>query len=166
MDEVPVFIALGANLGEPEAQIVEAVERLATVGLRPVARSRLYRSAPIGPPGQPDYLNAAVEVRTSISPEAVLAKTQSIEQAMGRIKTVRWGPRVVDIDIALYGGQTIDTPDLTVPHRELANRRFVLAPLADLDSDRVVPGANRTIGELLRALGPDDGTLTVFKTAW
>ena len=166
MDTSRVFLALGANLGDPAAQIGEAVERLAAGGASVVAKSRLYRSAPVGPPGQPDYLNAAVEVQTSLEPNALLAATQTIEQTMGRVKTVRWGPRLVDIDIALFGDRTVDTPALVIPHRELANRRFVLAPLADLAPDFVVPGHGRTVRALLDALDDDPGDLSVLRSTW
>ncbi|MEO1334511.1 MAG: 2-amino-4-hydroxy-6-hydroxymethyldihydropteridine diphosphokinase [Myxococcota bacterium] len=166
MAKEQVFLALGANLGEPVDQLVDAVERLAHDELQVVARSRLYRSAPVGPPGQPDYINAAIEVTTTLSPTQLLKHTQGVEQAMGRVKTVRWGPRLVDIDIAIYGSHTIDTPDLVVPHRELANRRFVLAPLADLASAMNVPGLDRTIQQLLEALDDNPDDLSVLSNEW
>lgn len=164
---IRVFIALGANLGDPAAQLADAVARLVSPDLTLVAKSRLYRSAPIGPPGQPDYLNAAIEIRTRHRPEALLRHTQAVEAAMGRQKTVRWGPRLVDLDIALYGDEQIDTPDLVIPHRELTRRRFVLAPLADLAPELAVAGTGRTIRDLLAALGPDaDEELSVLRDAW
>lgn len=164
--ERPAFLALGANVGDPQVQIAEAVDRLHHPEVRVVARSRLYRSAPIGPPGQPDYLNAAVEIATVRAPQALLQHTQGVERAMGRVKTVRWGPRLVDVDIALYDDVQLDTADLVIPHRELANRRFVLAPLADLAPNRVVPGLERTIADLLAALGDADDGLSVLRNTW
>ena len=166
MERWPAFLALGANLGDPVTQLTEAVARLERAEVAVVARSRLYRSAPLGPPGQPDYVNGAVEIATALEPEDLLAHTQSVEQAMGRVKTVRWGPRLVDIDIALFADRRHDTPDLTIPHRELTRRRFVLAPLADLAPEVIVPGTNRTITELLAALDDDPSTLSVLIERW
>ena len=166
MDEQRVFLAVGANLGDPAAQLVEAADRLATEVLTVVGRSRLYRSAPIGPPGQPEYFNAALEVRTRLSPADLLKHTQGVESAMGRIKTERWGPRLVDVDIALYGAQQVSTRELVIPHAELANRRFVLAPLADLAPEFVVPGFDRTIAELLAALDDNPADLAVERDQW
>ena len=146
--------------------MAEAVRRLVCTEVQIVAKSRLYRSAPVGPADQPFFLNAAVEIRTTLTPKRLLAHTQGIEAAMGRTKTVRWGPRLIDLDIALYGELQIDEPDLIIPHRELSNRRFVLAPLADLAPSLVVPKLDRSVAELLAALTDDPNDLTAIAPAW
>lgn len=144
------FLGLGANLGDPRATIERAIEKLGAT-----ARARMYRSRPLGPPGQPDYFNTAVTVETALEPRALLDAVKAIERELGRVPSVRWGPRAIDIDILMYGDRVIDEGDLRIPHRELANRRFVLAPLADLAPELVVPGLSRTVRELYDALGDD-----------
>ncbi|MCA9555782.1 MAG: 2-amino-4-hydroxy-6-hydroxymethyldihydropteridine diphosphokinase [Myxococcales bacterium] len=162
---VRVFIALGANLGEPRAALAEAQARLRPLGVAPLRRARLYRSAPVGPPGQPPYYNTALEVETALLPDDLLAVLKQIEATMGRTPGERWGPRVIDLDIALYGGLVLDTPELTIPHRELANRAFVLAPLCDLAADLEVPGRGATLAALLEALPRTPGDLEVVEHA-
>jgi 2-amino-4-hydroxy-6-hydroxymethyldihydropteridine diphosphokinase len=159
---VRAYLGLGANLGDPAANLAAAVAALAVPGVRPRRRARLYRTAPLGPPGQPDYLNTAVEVDTALAPHALLAVAQAIEDRLGRVRTVRWGARTLDVDVLLFGDEVIRAPDLVVPHPELARRRFVLAPLADLAAERRVPGLGHTVGELLAALGADDGGCRVL----
>lgn len=162
---VRVFIALGANLGEPRAALAEAVARLPGAGIQPLRRARLYRSAPVGPPGQPPYYNTAVEAETALAPHDLLAALKAIEAGMGRTPGARWGPRIIDLDIALYGDATVDTPDLCIPHRELAHRRFVLAPLCDLDPTCPLPGRAETLTQLLGALPEVPGDLEVVEHA-
>jgi len=126
-------IGLGANLGDPKAQLDRAARLLhAHADIRCTATSPIYRSAPLGPPGQPDYLNAAVALETTLSPSALLAALQAIERSLGRLPGERWGPRVIDLDLLLYDQQLIDEPGLIVPHAEIARRNFVLTPLIDL----------------------------------
>ena len=160
-----VYLALGANLGEPRAALAEAQARLAPAGITATRRARLYRSAPVGPPGQPPYYNTAVEVQTELGPHALLAALKAIEATMGREPGERWGPRVIDLDIALYGDAALDTPELTIPHRELTRRRFVLAPLCDLAPNLVVPGPELPIHALLAALPERPGELEVVEHA-
>lgn len=159
---VLAFLALGANLGDPVRQIGQALEALDARGLRIERRARLYRSPPLGPPGQPDYVNTAVQSATGLEPLAVLDAAQAVESALGRTPGVRWGPRVIDVDLALYGDVRFAHPRLVVPHRELANRRFVLQPLADLAPELEVPGTGRTVLELLFALPDDPDALVVL----
>ena len=149
------FLGLGANLGEPQVMLAEAIARLAAPDLEVVARAPLYRTAPIGPPGQPDYLNTVLEIRTDLRPEPLLDRLKALEQNLGRTPGVRWGPRLIDLDLLLYGTEQIDLPRLRVPHAELHRRRFVLAPLADLAPEVQVPGLGRSVRELLIALGDD-----------
>jgi 2-amino-4-hydroxy-6-hydroxymethyldihydropteridine diphosphokinase len=156
---VLTFIALGANLGEdPAANLRDAVRRLARIpGVRPLRLAPIYRSNPVGPPGQPDYANSVLEAESDLSPMDLLDALLAVETDMGRVRGVRWGPRVIDLDLLLYGSESIDEPRLVVPHPEMTRRRFVLKPLADLAPDLVVPGTAATVRALLDALeGPDD----------
>ncbi len=150
---VLTFIALGANLGDPEQNLREALRQLRErAEVLPIQRGGLYRSKPLGPAGQPDYLNTAISARTALSPLDLLAHLKEIEADMGRTLGVRWGPRVIDLDILMYGAQRVQTETLTIPHRELANRRFVLQPLFDLAPELNIPGLDRNVRALLDAL--------------
>lgn len=162
---VAAYLALGANLGDPVLQIERALEALTRRGVRVRRRARTYRSAPVGPAGQPDYLNTAVEVETELEPLALLETVKAVEAELGRdFETERWGPRVIDIDIALYGDRVVDEPQLRVPHAELTRRRFVLAPLADLAPDLSPPGLP-SIRRLLEALEDDPDSVRVLDLA-
>ena len=138
------YIGLGSNLDNPLGQVQQAVEEIAQLPeTRLLASSRWYRSDAIGPAGQPDYINGAVQIETALTPETLLQQLQNIENAHGRKRTVRWGARTLDLDILLFGDREIDTKTLTIPHRELAHRNFVLYPLADLNPALTLPnGAN------------------------
>ena len=126
-------IGLGANLGAALDSLRGATAALAALpGTRLLATSRIYRSAPVGPAGQDDYLNAAVHLATELPPEALLDASQAIEARAGRVRTQRWGPRTLDLDLLLWGDAEIDTERLTVPHPRLVERNFVLLPLIDL----------------------------------
>lgn len=145
-----VFLALGANLGDREASLRAALRRLGR-GCRVQAVSSLYESPAVVLPGQapgPDYLNAVCEAETELSAPELLKLAKDIERELGRAPGERWGPRPIDIDILLYGDAAVDTPELTVPHPRMAERAFVLAPLAELAPDARHPLAQRTIGEM------------------
>lgn len=159
------YIALGANLGEARAALQEAQVRLRQPDIRVRRRARLYRSAPVGPQDQPSFYNTVVEIDTSLEPPALLTRLKQIEEDMGREKTERWGPRVIDLDIVLFGARTVHTADLEVPHREMHNRAFVLAPLADLCADTEVPGKGATVLALLDALARAPGDAEVVDAA-
>jgi 2-amino-4-hydroxy-6-hydroxymethyldihydropteridine diphosphokinase len=134
------YIGLGANLGDPAAALDDAITRLAAIPHTVIAaRSSLYRSAPIDATG-PEFVNAVVALDTALAPHDLLAHLQLIEQAHGRARPYRNAPRTLDLDLLLYGEQTIDTPDLTVPHPRLHERAFVLRPLAEIDADLRIPG--------------------------
>lgn len=141
MTEVLAYIGLGSNLDNPESQLKTAIEAL--TGLpqtRLQARSSLYRSAPMGPQDQPDYLNAVVQLSTGLEPEALLDKLQGIEQAQGRVRAQHWGPRTLDLDILLYGEDVVATERLKIPHPGIAERSFVLYPLAEINGQLEIPG--------------------------
>jgi 2-amino-4-hydroxy-6-hydroxymethyldihydropteridine diphosphokinase len=132
------YLALGSNLGDRLAYLQGAVDALAaTDGVDVVAVSPVYETAAVGGPEQDDYLNAVVAVDTSLGPHALLRLGQSIEAAADRVRTVRWGPRTLDVDVLLYDDVQLDDPRLTVPHPRLWERDFVLVPLRDVAPDRV-----------------------------
>jgi 2-amino-4-hydroxy-6-hydroxymethyldihydropteridine diphosphokinase len=152
-DEVSAYLALGSNLGDRLANLQRAVDLLAArPGLHLRRSSRVYETDPVGGPPQPDYLNAVMEVRTSLSARRLLDACLSVEQEMGRERSQRWGPRVIDVDMLTYGRNEIDQPGLTVPHPRMHERGFVLAPLLELEADPPLPGGRRMVD--LR-LGPE-----------
>ena len=136
-----VYIALGSNLADPLHQVQNALDALAAIpDSQLVASSSLYRTPPYGPPDQPDYLNAVIALDTRLAPEDLLDHTQRIELEQGRVrKAERWGPRTLDLDILLFGDQTINTTRLTVPHYDMKNRAFMLLPLAEIAADLRFP---------------------------
>jgi 2-amino-4-hydroxy-6-hydroxymethyldihydropteridine diphosphokinase len=141
----PAYVALGSNLDDPPAQVERAFTALA--GLRGsclVARSSLYRSLPFGPVAQPDFINAVAGMLTTLDAAAMLAELKALEERLGRERpVVRWGPRRIDLDLLVHGTTRIDEPQLQVPHPGLAERAFVLAPLAEVAPDLDVPGVGR-----------------------
>ncbi|MBW7981457.1 2-amino-4-hydroxy-6-hydroxymethyldihydropteridine diphosphokinase [Enterobacillus tribolii] len=138
---IRVYIALGSNLADPRRQVLSALQALETLPESRLVRcSSLYRTPPLGPQDQPDYVNAAVALDTNLSPETLLDHTQRIELAHGRErKAERWGPRTLDLDIMLFGDLTLNTPRLIVPHYDMKNRAFMLIPLAEIAPDLVFP---------------------------
>ena len=134
---VTAFVALGANLGDSRATIARAMDDISrSAGVTLVQRSSLYRSAPIDSSG-PDYVNAVVEILTSLSAPALLAVLQEIEALAGRERPYRNAPRTLDLDILIFGGASIHSPELTVPHPRMFERAFVLLPLAEIAPDQV-----------------------------
>jgi len=130
---ITVYIGIGSNLDNPRQQVaaaVAALEQLPQSQL--VAVSPWYRSAPLGPGDQPDYINGVARIATTLPPEPLLTALQDIENRQGRRRDIRWGPRTLDLDILLYGDDTLASPRLTVPHPQLKQRNFVLVPLHDL----------------------------------
>jgi 2-amino-4-hydroxy-6-hydroxymethyldihydropteridine diphosphokinase len=151
-DPVIAYIGLGSNLACPVAQIKSARTAIAAIpGVQELGFSSLYSSAPMGPQDQPDYVNAVMAIATDLSPIALLHCLQNIENNQGRVrKGEQWGARTLDLDVLLYGDQKIDLPDLTVPHKGLAGRSFVLYPLFEIAPQLVVPGKGR-IDDLISA---------------
>jgi 2-amino-4-hydroxy-6-hydroxymethyldihydropteridine diphosphokinase len=137
------FVGLGSNLGDRLAKLQKAVDLLGQVeGVAVLRSSRVYETAPVGPP-QPDYLNAVVEVLTSLGAKGLLEACLDVERTMGRVRVERWGPRVIDLDVLTFGDETIKEPDLTVPHPRMHERAFVLVPLLELEVDPPLPGGRR-----------------------
>jgi 2-amino-4-hydroxy-6-hydroxymethyldihydropteridine diphosphokinase len=141
-----VYLALGSNLGDRRANLAAAIERLRE-RLTVEAISSLYETEPAYIDDQPRFLNAALRGSTALDPLALLAFVKRIERDLGRVAGPRFGPRVVDIDLLLYDDATIDTPELAVPHPRMAERPFVLVPLAELAPALVPPGWATTVGE-------------------
>ncbi len=148
------YIALGANLGDREKNLRDALSKIAeTPGVTLSAVSSFLENPAVGGPADsPPFLNAAAEIKTDLPAFGLLNRLWEIERALGRQRREKWGPRTLDLDLLLYGDQTIQSADLTVPHPRLHERRFVLQPLAEIAPDLIVPGMNRTASELLDAL--------------
>ncbi|MBE7420883.1 MAG: 2-amino-4-hydroxy-6-hydroxymethyldihydropteridine diphosphokinase [Zoogloeaceae bacterium] len=141
MTPIHAFIGLGSNLDDPAAQLQRAFGELScTEGVVVLARSSLYRSAPVGFAAQPDFVNAAALVATTLPPRRLLAVLHAIEAAHGRRRAFRNGPRTLDLDLLLYGGETMDEGGLVLPHPAAHERAFVLEPLLEIAPDCVIPG--------------------------
>ena len=145
------YIGLGSNLENPLQQVTTALQELQQIAETSLlSRSSLYRSDPVGPAGQPDYINAIALLETSLQPEALLDQLQSLEQQHQRVRHTHWGPRTLDLDIILFDSQIIQTPRLTVPHPFAKERNFVLWPLFEVSPDLIFPDG-RSISDLLVA---------------
>jgi len=137
---VTAYIGLGSNLEQPIEQVRRALQELATIAQsRLVAHSSLYRSDPVGPPGQPDYINAVAALETELDAEALLDQLQQIEHQHQRRRLVHWGPRTLDLDLLLFGDRQINTSRLQVPHPFLNQRNFVIYPLYELQPELLLP---------------------------
>jgi 2-amino-4-hydroxy-6-hydroxymethyldihydropteridine diphosphokinase len=149
------FVGIGANLGDPVAQVHAGVAALAALPhTRLVAASSLYRTAPLGFTAQADFVNAAALLESALAPRALLDHLHAIEAAAGRERRFKDAPRTLDLDLLLYGDATIDEPGLALPHPRLHERAFALAPLVELDPDCVIPGRGPA-RELLARIAPD-----------
>ena len=142
MRTVEIGIGLGSNIGDKVEHIRRAMLALEQQGIaEDIALSSLYRTAPYGHVTEQDwFVNACAIATTSLSPADLLVRFKSIERRLGRTKTVRWGPRVIDIDLLFYGHLSLDSPGLTIPHKDLLRRAFVLVPLVELKPDLVISG--------------------------
>ena len=143
-EAVTSYLGLGSNIGDRRANLAEAVQRLAQIpAIEIVKTSSIYETAPVGPQDQPDFFNQVVQAEVSCSGRRLLELVEGIEQDMGRVRTRRWGERIIDIDILLYGDETIDEPDLQIPHPQMLVRQFVLVPLAEIAPDLILPDGRR-----------------------
>ena len=142
-------LSLGSNQGNRLETLQGAIDALAeTDGVEVAAVSGVFETDPVGGPQQPDYLNAVVVVLTTLSARDLLARAHEIEQRFGRVRTERWGPRTLDVDIVAVGDERVDEPDLVVPHPRAAERAFVLLPWLDADPDAALPGRGPVAGLL------------------
>lgn len=146
------YIGLGSNLADPVRQITDALDELVSIPQSQlIARSPLYRSAPMGPRDQPDYINAAAAIETQLSAKTLLHYLQRIEQRHGRVRDgQRWGPRTLDLDLLIYGHEVFSDAELTLPHPGAHERVFVLGPLYSIAPEAVIPGKGR-VADLLHA---------------
>jgi 2-amino-4-hydroxy-6-hydroxymethyldihydropteridine diphosphokinase len=152
----PAYIGVGSNLDDPRSQVLRAISRLAELPTtRVVLTSPLYVSQPFGPVAQPHFFNAVVGVLTQLDPLTLLAQLRSLEAALGRPeKRERWGPRVIDLDVLVYGRERRNDPELTLPHPGIVERNFVLYPLTDIAPDLDIPGLGR-VTELKGLVTPE-----------
>jgi 2-amino-4-hydroxy-6-hydroxymethyldihydropteridine diphosphokinase len=149
MEPVKIYLSLGSNVGDREANLRAAIVSLPEVGVTVQRVSSIYDTEPVDLLEQPWFLNCVIEAETRLEPLALLRALQGIESRMGSKKTVAKGPRLIDIDILLYGQQTIDTPNLQVPHPPMTQRRFVLVPLAELAPKLGHPTWEGSVSDLL-----------------
>lgn len=160
------YISLGSNLGDRAAYLREALARLEQEpALSLGAVSPLYETAPVGGPSQGPFLNACAAIGTSQPPVALLHRLLSIEEAMGRMRLERWGPRTIDLDLLLYGNVIMHTPALELPHPRLHERDFVLVPLAGIAPALLIPGQDRTVEHLLEERDTPAG-ISLYLVNW
>jgi 2-amino-4-hydroxy-6-hydroxymethyldihydropteridine diphosphokinase len=153
---IKVYIGLGSNLDDPQSQLKKAIIAMEMVPSTSVAiTSSFYRSKPVGPQDQPDYVNAVVELDTELSASVLLDYLQAIEYEQGRERKVKWGARTLDLDILLFGDEIINDDRLQIPHVEMQNRGFVLLPLNEIFSDCIIPGVG-SVSSLLQQGNTDD----------
>jgi len=146
-----VYLALGSNLGQRQKNLSRALRNIATE-LDILKYSSIYETPPWGVTEQPRFLNQVIQGTTVLPPHALLDFLKKIERKMGRVETVRFGPRVIDLDILLYGERLVNTPRLQIPHPRMHERAFVLVPLVEIEPTLVIPGQQQTITDLLRGL--------------
>ena len=165
--EEGVFLGLGANLGNRAANLRMALRYVSSLA-RVDAVSSLYETAPVGSHHQPDFYNAVCRVATGLSPEALLDYLKRVEFEIGRRPAPHWGPRPIDLDVLLYGERVVETDRLIVPHPRLAERAFVLVPLAEIAPDARHPVLGKTAGEMLASLGERElaGITKVESPGW
>jgi 2-amino-4-hydroxy-6-hydroxymethyldihydropteridine diphosphokinase len=155
------YLGLGSNLGNRRRNIAEAIRRLGGIrGVRITKVSSLYETTPVGGPPQPDFLNAVARVETTLSPARLLDAALAVEAACGRMRAMHWGPRVIDIDVLLAGARVVRTRKLTLPHPRMHERRFVLAPLAEIAPRARHPRLGKTARAMLATLS-DEGVRRV-----
>lgn len=163
---VVAFLGLGANLDDREEHLKNALAALHRwPGVEVVETSSVYETEPWGRPDQPAFLNLACRVHTSLSPQDLLMACQAVENAQGRVREEKWGPRTIDIDILLYGQETVTEPDLLIPHQYLCERAFVLVPLGEIAPNWPVPGKG-TVQACLEAVTGREGVRVFGPPPW
>jgi len=147
-----IYIGLGSNLGDRLTNIRKAIELIKEEGIEIINKSSIYETEPVGYKEQGWFLNSAVKGKTELSPRRLWKRLEKIEKSMGREKEVKWGPRIIDLDILFYGNEILNGKELKIPHSELHKRRFVLVPLQEIAPKLVHPIFKKTVSELLRDL--------------
>jgi len=161
-DSKRIYLSLGSNLGDRAANLERAVEALAEIGVRVLRRSSIYETEPVDVLAQPWFLNCVVEAETSLGPRQLLEGLQAIERKLGSKKLVPRGPRIIDLDILFYEAAVIHEAGMEIPHPRLAERRFVLVPLAEMAPEFLHPGLRKTAAELLAAT-PDRSAVRIWQ---
>ena len=150
------FIGLGSNLGDREANIRQALQFLEQLPETTIVRgSSLYDTEPVGVSDQPNFLNGVVQIETHLAPRQLLWNLMLIERRLGRVRTQQWGPRVIDLDLLLYGDEVVEEDDLQIPHPLMTKRSFVMVPLVEIEPLLVHPVTNQTMLSILQRLGAD-----------
>lgn len=158
------YLGLGANVGDPQKSLSQALRELAKhPKIQLIQASSLYRTAPVGVLDQPDFLNAVVQIETALDPDALMTAMLGVEKKLGRVRTKRWGPRVIDIDVLLYGARQIETPLITAPHPRMHERAFVMTPLAEIAPDLRIPGDTKSAVQIASEL-PDKKSVKIVGT--
>lgn len=158
-----VFLSIGSNIGDRLDHLTEAVRALQrNEGTNVISISSIYETAPVGYTDQADFLNLVVKIETELDPFAVLELCQQIEQGLGRKRTIRWGPRTVDLDILLYNNDNIEAENLTIPHPRMHERDFVLVPLLEIASTLIHPKTGQQLSR--EAAYQTDGSVRLWKT--
>jgi len=153
MKKVISYLGLGSNLGNKKQNIIKAIDSIkAATGIKLLDKSELYKTKPFGVKNQPDFINVAVKIRTSLDAGKLLETMLNMEKRLGRIRRKKWGPRTIDIDILYYGNKVIRRRKLTVPHPLMHKRYFVLKPLAEIAPRKIHPVLKKTSGKLLKEL--------------
>jgi 2-amino-4-hydroxy-6-hydroxymethyldihydropteridine diphosphokinase len=155
------YIGIGSNMGDPRGNCLDALDRIGKIeGCEIISVSSLYLTEPVGVDAQEWYVNGAVSISTKLTARDLMNHLLAIEADMGRVRTLKWGPRVIDLDVLLFGREIIDDIIVTVPHPLMHLRRFVMAPMADLAPDLIHPVLKRTIMELFREIPENDQVIT------
>jgi len=148
-----VFVSLGSNIGDRENYLLNAIKLLGeTDKIKVIRCSRIYETLPEGKTDQRDFLNCVVELQTFLNPADLLRTLHEIENRLGRTRTEKWSPRTIDLDILAFGNEKIETDELSIPHKLMTQRRFVLEPLMEIAPDFIVPGEQKTIKELFECV--------------
>ena len=151
MPHITAYIGIGSNLGTPEKNCTKAIEKISsTKDIKIISKSSFYQTEPIGGVQQGWFVNSAIEIKTDLSPENLLSVLLNLELAMGRIRKEKWGPRLIDLDLLLYGNLVLENKGLTLPHPEIQNRKFVLIPMCEIAENLIHPTLKKTIKTLLQ----------------